>query len=483
MVRQTDDSIQEYLSQISRFSLLSRDEELAISRSVERARRRLREVVLENGYAMQFAVNLQKGIRDGRLRLDRVTEVQVNDLERKRHVRGVLPPNLITLEHLLKRNRGHFAETLRRNNGARERRDTWRQMIASRRRAVRLMEEAPLRMHYIESILKRLRRVSESMDEITRQLGDAGSTALPGEHAAKLRKRLHRCVQVTQETPRSLRRRIAKAIQLQSQYHNARQRLAVANLRLVIAVAKKYRNRGLGFLDLIQEGNSGLLKATDKFDPWRGTRCSTYATWWIRQAITRAVANQARTIRIPVQARGKANVVRRDIEACSHVIKSIPNLEESVQAAGLSARETETLLSFDRPLLSIDRPITDENECDHGRLFPSTNTVDLAREIDRELLRSQLQRAMRTLTIQEQKVLRLRYGLIDGRSRTLREVGKSFSLSAERIRQVETSALAKLRHPTRSKRLVSFQECPDEAWPQHPPRDRHVQPTPYAKRA
>ena len=456
---QIDDPIRIYLMQMGKIPMLSRLEEIEAARRIERSRRRFRHGVLGTDHILRAAIGLLEKICQGSLRLDRTVEVSVTNVREKRHIMGVLGPNLATLRQLLRRNQEDFRLTFSKTQSRARRNKAWRTLAARRARAVRLIEEVGLRTQRLQPLLVRLRRVSARMVSIAEQLRNPLDVAVPVQ-SHELRKELRQLMQATLESPTSLRRRLARIAKLQHEYEAAKRSLSAGNLRLVVSIAKRYRNHGLSFLDLIQEGNTGLMRAVDKFEHARGHKFSTYATWWIRQAITRAIADQSRTILVPADMIKSMSKVRSAGRQLVQVNGFEPSVEETAARSGLTVSETCCVLQMSRQPLSLDQPVGDQDDSYFGQFLQDYREDGPLCKIDRHLLKARIADVLLGLTHREREIIRLRYGLADGFACTLEEVGKISAVSRERVRQIEANAVRKLQHPIRSRGLSGFLEWP-----------------------
>jgi RNA polymerase primary sigma factor len=452
----SDDPVRMYLTQMGEIPLLTRQQEIALAKRIEVTRARFRRKLLQCDYVIQFAVKILKRVHAGELPFDRTVQVSVTDRLEKDQILGRFPHNLRTIETLLRRNREDYRVATCKTAKVSHRRDAWRRLGRRRLRAVKLVEELGLRTQRLEGMIRALEEFSRRADGLKAQiLNHRKSKGAQAERKAWIIE-FRNILRVTQESPTSLRNRVACLRVVYSQYQQAKRGLSEGNLRLVVSIAKKYRNRGLSFLDLIQEGNAGLMRAVDKFEYRRGFKFCTYATWWIRQAITRAVADQSRTIRIPVHMVETMSRVRNVSRQLLQELGREPTIEETARAAGTAVDEARRVLAMSRYPISLDRPVGNSEDSHFGDLLPDSGAENPAVGAAQEMLRGRIAKVLKTLSYREREIIKLRYGLGDGYSYTLEEVGHIFKVTRERIRQIEAKAVRKLQQPSRSQELIGF---------------------------
>lgn len=452
----SDDPVRMYLTQMGEIPLLTRKEEIRLARKIEITRAAFRRKLLCCDYVIRNAVKVLHRVHRGELPFDRTVQVSVTDRLEKDQILGRLPHNLATLDRLLERNAEDYRIATSKSQKASDRKAAWKRLSRRRCRAVLLVEELGLRTQRIEPMISQLEQFSNRVDQLKAQINEMKRDKKPMSERRPLLQEYRNILRALQETPTSLRNRIKDLKQVYSEYQQAKRGLSEGNLRLVVSIAKKYRNRGLSFLDLIQEGNAGLMRAVDKFEFRRGFKFCTYATWWIRQAITRAVADQSRTIRIPVHMVETMSRVRNVSRQLLQKLGRDPSLEETARAAGCSIEEARRVLAMSRYPISLDRPVGNSEDSHFGDLLPDSGAESPAIGAAHEMLRSQISKVLKTLSYREREIIKLRYGLGDGYSYTLEEVGHIFKVTRERIRQIEAKAVRKLQQPSRSAELIGF---------------------------
>ena len=454
--RRIDDPVRMYLTQMGEIPLLTRAQEIALAKKIEITRRRFRRQLLECDYALRTAFEILSKVLNGQLPFDRTIKVSVTEGLEKRQILGRLPHNIGTLEHLQQMNHADF-ETAMSPRASRKRREAAEQSLAVRRRKmVTLIEELSLRTQRLQPCMKRLEQIYRRMAELRAQIKSLRRLKSAKDERANLERELHDLMMMTLETPESLKKRLESIEERFAEYEQSMRELSGGNLRLVVSIAKKYRNRGLSFLDLIQEGNTGLMRAVDKYEYRRGYKFSTYATWWIRQAITRAIADQARTIRIPVHMIETMSRLRKVSKQLLQEKGREPTIEETAAAADVSLEETRRVLNISRHPISLDRPVGESEDSYFGDFIEDHGSESPVNAATQDMLKDKIDVVLKTLTYREREIIKLRYGLGDGYTYTLEEVGRIFKVTRERVRQIEAKAVRKLQHPVRSTQLKGF---------------------------
>ena len=454
----SDDPIRLYLSQMSEIPLLAREEEISLAKKIEFTRRRFRRLILGCDYAMRATVETLRRVFNGELPFDRTIKVSLTERLTKEQILARMPHNLKTLDYLLEESRLAYRTLVSKSASSEQKVVARKQFLRGREKSLQLVEEMSLRTRRVAPLMDQLNEFSRRMNQIRRELAELKSarTRSALEERTLLKRELHDLMLMTQETPASLSLRCRKLAAQFEDYDNAKRELSSGNLRLVVSIAKKYRNRGMSFLDLIQEGNTGLMRAVDKYEYRRGFKFSTYATWWIRQAITRAIADQARTIRIPVHMIDVLSKLRQLQRKMLQEFGREPTMEELASHTELSVEEVRRVMDIGRLPVSLDKPIGDGEDNSFGEFVEDDASDNPVLSASNAILRDRIERILKTLTYREREIIRLRYGLGDGYTYTLEEVGRIFKVTRERVRQIEAKAVRKLQNPIRSHQLEGF---------------------------
>ena len=500
-VGRTDDPVRMYLREMGRTPLLTREGEIRIAKRIEEGRKEVADSVCRAAAAVREMLYLGERLEQGRLRIgdllalnefEEISEQKEKDLlEDARPVIRLLRNEQAKIDELRRR-----LERAGPRPGERLRQKIETEITQRKGKQAEILRKLNLNQRVVDRVVTRMRRFLERIESAERDLLELGRTARfnqtdlklltangdgfnPNTVKAILRRALHgkrdgdiyrqqmtvlaekiwKVEQEAEASPKELRLLLTSITEGERKALQAKKEMVEANLRLVISIAKKYTNRGLQFLDLIQEGNIGLMRAVDKFEYQRGYKFSTYATWWIRQAITRAIADQARTIRIPVHM---IETINKLIRASRHLVQEYgrePTPEEIAQKIDLPVDKVRKVLKIAQEPISLETPIGEEEDSHLGDFIEDKTAVSPIEAVIGLNLERQTEEVLKTLTPREERVLRLRFGIGDGCDHTLEEVGQQFDVTRERIRQIEAKALRKLRHPTRSKKLKSFVEA------------------------
>lgn len=452
-----DDALGLYLRQMGAIPLLNRDQELHLAKRLETTRRRFRRAALFNWPTVAKVLEAFTRIRDGQLALDPTIEVITSMGLTRDQILARMPHNLKTLNRFQQKAATDFRILLRTKSASGQVR-LRRALLRLLFKAITLIEELSPRTELLEYFVADLAGKVHTMQELDRQIGSCGRSAVGREKQTRLIKQLRDRTLEALSAPEELVKLLEVIRVRQEAYHDARRALAEGNLRLVVAIAKRYRGRGLAFSDLIQEGNRGLMRAVDKFEHRLGFKFGTYATWWIRQGITRALADHARTVRVPchqVSTLAAMERIRGELLA-EHGRE--PSIEQIASSLGVTIDETRSLRAVSRNPVSLHEPLTGDADRALGDFLDDPTAANPGQAVDLNLLRERIAEVLRSLTPREREVIELRFGLRDGHPRTLDEVARCYGITRERIRQIEARGLHKLRQPIRSQRLAGFAE-------------------------
>ena len=453
--RRIDDPIRMYLTQMGRIPLLTRKDEISLARKIEITRMAFRRKMLQCEYCARNSLDLLQQVQSGMMSFDRTIKTGTAHEFTKSVIKKRLPENVKTVEKLLKTNQNlfkKFAEAEDKNAFKAELRRIYR----NKRKIATLLEELSLRTSRIQPIKNKLHGICAKMHQLEQVIAAGPNNDITTQDIEAMKQELAGLQELVLETPQQLDKRLHATDRIFAQYEESKRTLSSANLRLVVSIAKRYRNRGLSFLDLIQEGNTGLMRAVDKYEYNRGYKFSTYATWWIRQAITRSIADHARTIRIPVHMIETMSRLRNAGKTLLQKLGREPTIEEIANEAHMSLEETRRVLNISKHPISLDRPIGESEDSYFGDFIEDENIDSPVLSATQEMLKERIDLVLKTLSYREREIIKLRYGIGDGYTYTLEEVGRIFKVTRERVRQVEAKAIRKLQHPVRARKLEGF---------------------------
>ena len=468
------DPIRMYLSQMGNIPLLTRRMEIYLAKQIEITRKRFRRGIMESDFALQMGIETLEKVNLKQLPFERTLRTSETENTRKEQIEGRMPKNLPLLKRLFEDHVADHKVTIDPDALVADKKAAKHRRVMRRRKMCTLIEELSIRTQRLQPVMKRMHQIAERMEQLVRMIEESkkphgnlrhnyGKNLMDGRtvvtrDVSVLQKELDELVTMVREPALEFIQRSKTIKRRFDQWTDAKQKLSGGNLRLVVSIAKKYRNRGLSFLDLIQEGNAGLMRGVEKYEYRRGYKFSTYATWWIRQAITRAVADHARTIRIPVHMFQSISQLKAKSEQIRQETGREPSMEELAVAVGLSVEETERIMKTWKHPISLDTPVGESEDSAFGDFLEDSHHGSPAEAAMHEMLKDKIDVVLRSLTYREREIIRLRYGLGDGYSYTLEETGRIFKVTRERIRQIESKALKKLQQSNRAAHLKGFVE-------------------------